>query len=82
MTQTTVDFCLHFKGHTGALNCLSLCIVSSGGIRFGAGRLEKNISLILFADVPNQRKPLTNHLAPNGEFLEILILSDRTEKKH
>ena len=37
--------------------------------------------LILFTVEPDKRNSLTDHLVPNGEFLQILTFSDRTGKK-
>ena len=37
--------------------------------------------LILFVVEPDKRNSLTDHLVPNGEFLEILTFSDRSGKK-
>ena len=45
-----MDICLHLKTYwSEAFHCLSVRIVSSGGIRFRAGKLERNILLILCA---------------------------------
>ena len=43
-------------------NCLSLCIVSSGGIKVCSRKIGKIISLILFAVVPDYRESLTDPL--------------------
>ena len=46
----------YISRHTGTFNCLSVRIVSSGGIKICSRKIWKIISLILFAVVPDHRK--------------------------
>ena len=48
-------------------NCLSVCIVSSGGIKICSRKVGKIISLILFAVVPDHRKSLIDPLVPDEQ---------------
>ena len=76
-----LDICFYFKTYWSVLLFIStysfvgwneICNSKIGPI---------NISRILFAVEPDQRKSSTDYLVPNGEFIKILTFNEKTEKK-
>ena len=63
--------------------CLSVCVVSSGGIKVYGRKIGKIILLVLFSVVPDYRKSLTDLWCLMWIiFLDILAFGHRTEKRH
>ena len=75
----------YISRHTGTFNCLSVRIVSSGGIKICNTKIGKIISLVLFAVLPDHRKSLTDPFVPdeqcNGQYSKDFYFQSQNRKK-